>query len=292
MSSLHKQILSFLLITTISLFSCKKETTPKQPTISETEATEYSLESMEADASFDDVTDIGMTAADEEGIISAGRGTGAKPFPFVRLRLRIGAKPTITVSPEDNTYPKVVTLDFGNGDNCPDGKFRKGKIVLHFTAPVRRPGSVVTITLVDFKLGRASIKGTKVITNLSANGTAKFSVNVSDATVTFPNGRGYDYEKVKTITQTAGANTDEIADDIYAVEGQAKTTYKNGVVVTISTLDALIKKVSCPWVSDGNLQVKVGDHSFSLNYGAPSNGECDNKALLKWSSHEQIVVLP
>lgn len=292
--TIHRNILSALAIVAILIFSCKKENSePNQPAVSETEAAEYSAESMEADASFDDVHDISMTAADEEGVISAGKpGTGARPFPFAWLRLRIGAKATIAVTPDDNTYPKTVTIDFGNGETCPDGKFRKGKIVLTFTGPIRKPGSVVTITLVDFKLGRASIEGTKVITNLSSNGNIKFSVKVTGGKVTFPNGRGYTYEKLKYVTQIAGGATDEIADDIYSIEGQAKTTYKNGVVVAINTTDALIKKVSCPWISEGTLQVKVGRYEFSLNYSAPDNGECDNKALLKWNSKEQIILLP
>ena len=150
----------------------------------------------------------------------------------------------------------------------------------------------MTITLVDFKLGRASIEGTKVITNLSSNGNIKFSVKVTGGKVTFPNGRGYTYEKLKYVTQIAGGATDEIADDIYSIEGQAKTTFKNGVVVAINTTDALIKKVSCAWISAGTLQVKVGQYEFSLNYSVPNNGECDNKALLKWNTKEQIILLP
>jgi len=285
---------TIILFLAVLIFSCKKESSkPNTPAITEAEATEYSAESMEADASFDDVYDISMTTADEEGIISAGKpGTGAKPFPFLKLRLRIGAKATITVTPDDNTYPKTVTIDFGSGENCPDGKFRQGKIVLHFTGPIRKPGSVVTITLVDFKLGRAKIEGTKVITNLSENGNIKFSVQVTNGKVTFPNGRGYTYEKLKYVKQIAGGATDDIMDDVYSIEGQAKTTYKNGVVVAISTKDALIKKVICPWISEGTLLVKVNNYEFSLNYSAPNNGECDNKALLKWGSTEKIIVLP
>ena len=278
----------------VFVFSCKKESAESNtPAVTEAEATEYSAESMEAEASYDDVQDISMTAADEEGIISAGKpGTGAKPFPFLKLRLRIGAKATISVTPDDNTYPKTVTIDFGSGENCPDGKFRQGKIVLHFTGPIRKPGSVVTITLVDFKLGRAKIEGTKVITNLSENGNIKFSVQVTNGKVTFPNDRGYTYEKLKYVKQIAGGATDDIMDDIYSIEGQAKTTFKNGVVAAISTKDALIKKVSCPWISEGTLQVKINTYEFSLNYSVPANGECDNKALLKWNSSEKIILLP
>ncbi len=275
------------------IFSCQKENNESEnPALTETEATEYSLESMEAEASYDDITDIGMTAADEEGIISAGKGTGLRPFPFLRLRLRIGAKAIITVTPDDNTYPKTVTIDFGEGYVCPDGKLRKGKIVMNFSGRIRTAGSVVTISLVDFQLGRAKIEGTKLITNLSANGNIKFSVQVKDGKVTYPNGRIYTYEKLKYINQIAGSTTDEISDDVYSIEGSSKTIFKNGIAILISAKQALIKKVSCAWISDGILNVKIGKHEFSLDYKYPNNGDCDNKALLTWNNQQQIILLP
>ena len=278
---------------TLFIFSCKKEDTkPATPAITETEAAEYSAESMEAEASFDDIQDISMTAADEEGIVSAGRAEGLRPFPFLRLRLRIGANAVITVTPDDNTDPKTVTIDFGQGEVCPDGKFRKGKIVLHFTGPIRKPGSIVTITLVEFQVGRVRIEGTKVIANLSENGNIKFSVLVTDGKVIYPNGRNYKYEKLKYVKQVAGSATDEISDDVYSIEGYSKATFKNGVVIAISTKEALIKKVNCAWISEGILNVKVGDYEFSLDYGIPGNGDCDDKALLKWNSYEKIILLP
>ena len=278
---------------TIFIFSCKKESTnSKAPAVTEAEAEEYSAESMEAEGSYDDIQDISMTAADEEGIISAGRGEGLRPFPFLRLRLRIGAKANITVTPDDNTYPKTVTIDFGDGDNCPDGKFRKGKIVLHFTGPIRKPGSVLTITLVDFQIGRVKVEGTKVITNLSENGNIKFSVQVTGGKVTYPNGRGYTYEKLKYVKQIAGGTTTEINDDVYSIEGHSQTTFKNDVVISINTVHPLIKKVSCAWITEGVLQVKIKDYEFLLDYAIPNNGDCDNKALLKWNGQEKIIELP
>ncbi len=286
-------LVTIVLFLTILVFSCKKESANSEAkAVTEAEAEEYSAESMEAEASYDDIQDISMAAADEEGIISAGRGQGARPFPFLKLRVRLGAKAIITVTPDDNTYPKTVTIDFGDGDNCPDGRFRKGKIVLHFTGPVRKPGSVVTITLVDFQVGRVKVEGTKVITNLSENGIIKFSVQVTGGKVTFPNGRGYEYEKLKYVKQIEGGDTDEISDDVYSIEGRSQTKFKNGVVITLNTEDALIKKVSCSWISKGVLKIKINTHEFLLNYGFPNNGECDNKALLKYNSKEKIIVLP
>jgi hypothetical protein len=276
-------------------FSCKKDDTDKTPSITEAEATEYSTESMETEATFDDLQDVSMMAADEEGVISAGKpapNTAGKPFPFLRLRLRIGASAVITVTPEDNTYPKTVTIDFGAGDTCPDGKFRKGKIVLNFTGPIRHPGSVVTITLVDFQIGRAKVEGTKVITNLSENGHIKFSVQITDGKVTFPNGRGYKHERLKYVTQIEGGDTDEIVDDVYSIEGHSQTEYHNGTIITLNTEQALIKKTICPWISDGTLKIKINDYQFLLDYSYPDDGSCDNKALLTWNGKEKIVILP
>lgn len=293
--SINRIVATIVLSLTLFIFSCKKEAVQDSPAISEAEATEYSTESTEAEASYDDLQDISMTAADEEGLISAGKPSGntaGRPFPFFKLRLRIGAKAVITVTPDDNTYPKTVTIDFGDGEICPDGKFRKGKIVMHFTGPIRRPGSVLTITLVDFQVGRAKIEGTKVITNLSENGNIKFSVQVTGGKVTFPNGRGYTHERLKYVKQIEGGDTDEILDDVYSIEGRSETKFNNGVVIVLNTETALIKKVICPWISAGTLKIKVNNREFLLDYAYPNNGDCDNKALLTWESKQRIVVLP
>lgn len=286
------------LFLSVLMFSCKKEAsnTSAATTVSEEDAAVYSTESMEADASYDDVQDIGMTAAEEEGIVSLGKGEGVagRGFPFLRLRLKIGQCADITVSPNDSTYPKTVTIDFGNGCVGVDGKFRKGMIVLHFTGPMRRAGSVVTITLVDFQLNRAKIEGTKVITNLSENGDIKYSVQVTGGKVTFPNGRGYLYEKLKYVKQVAGGATEELTDDVYKIEGRSKTTFNNGTVIVLDTKDALVKKWSCPWISEGTLKIKINDRELFLDYGFPNNGDCDNKALLMWHNNQkqQVILLP
>lgn len=167
--SVNRITLAIVLMLATVLYSCQKDSSVSdnnttQP-VTEDEAVTYSEESTEAEASFDDIEDVGRLAAEEEGVVSSPNG---RVFPFVQLRLRLGPCATITVSPNDSTYPKTVTIDFGNGCICADGKFRKGIITLHFTGPIRRSGSVLTITLTDFYLNRAHIEGTKVISNLSA----------------------------------------------------------------------------------------------------------------------------
>ncbi|MEO7924595.1 MAG: hypothetical protein ABIR30_13020 [Chitinophagaceae bacterium] len=299
--SLNRIILAALTVLfSVFVISCQKENSFSNNTVavSEEEAQVYSDESAQAEASFDDVEDVSMTAAEEEGDASMyGRSEDANRLipTFDELRLRLGPCATITVTPNDSTYPKTITIDFGpNGCLCADGKWRRGAIVIHLTGPIRRTGSVMTITFVDFYLNRAHIEGTKVVSNLSENGNIKFTVQVVGGKVTFPNGRGYQYQGLKYVRQIEGGSTRIIRDDVYSIEGRSKTEFNNGLTINLNTETPLIKKVVCPWISDGLLKIKINDRVLFLNYGAPNNGDCDNKALLSWNNgnNHLLITLP
>ncbi len=279
----------FALLCSMIFFSCQKEKSETEPVITEEQSAAYSEESSQVEASFDDVEDVSMIAAEEEGEASSPNG---RFIAFVELRLRIGNCPVITVTPNDSTYPKTITIDFGNGCLGPDGKLRKGKIVVHLTGPIRRSGSVMTITFVDFYLNRAHIEGTKVVTNLSSGGDIKFTVQVVGGKLTFPNGRGFTHNSLKFVKQIEGGSTRIIRDDVYSIEGRSKTEFNGGLTINLNTERSLIKKVICPWISNGILKIKINSRELFLNYGFPNNGECDNKALLTWNNGQRIVILP
>jgi hypothetical protein len=275
-----------VIFSTFLLISCQKESSvDSSPAVTEEEAATLSDESSQAEASFDDAEDIAMTAAEEEGN-AGGFGvegktsvTGRIYLPaFLELRARIGDCAVITVTPNDSTYPKTVTIDFGNGCVGHDGKLRKGKLVLHFTGPVRRPGSVVTLTFVGYYVNGVHIEGTKIFKNLSEPPMHKWSVEVVNGKVTFPSGRWFTYEGIKTVKQIAGMLTNIIRDDVYQITGRSKTTFRNGTTINLNTEDPLIKKVNCPWISEGTLKIKINDRVLKLDFGFPNNGNCDNKA--------------
>lgn len=290
-------IAAFITFGVAFLFSCQKESNLNSSTeLTEDEAASYSDEGAQADGSFDDVTDVSMFAADAESEASTGRTTDVNLGVFIHLKLRvlIGDCATVTVYPNDSTYPKTITLDFGNGCVGLDGKWRSGKIVIHLTAPIRQPGAVMTVTFVDFHLNRAHIEGTKVVTNLSQGNTIKFSVQVTGGKVTFPNGRGYQYEAFKYKKQIEGMNTNIHEDNVFQITGWAKIKYNNGLTINFDVVDPLIKKVSCPWLSDGTLKIKINNRVLKIDYGFPNNGNCDNKALLTWNNgnNQRVILLP
>ncbi|HUR66758.1 MAG TPA: hypothetical protein VMZ03_10465 [Chitinophagaceae bacterium] len=290
-------IAAFAVIFTLVLFSCQKENSSVTADITEEEAATYSDESAQAEASFDDAEDLSMIAAEEDDAAVAGRSEEAgRPYlpTFEELRLRLGPCVTITVTPNDSTYPKTITIDFGDGCVCADGKFRKGAIIIHLTAPIRRSGAVMTITFRNFYLNRAHIQGTKIVTNLSENGNIKFTVQVVNGSVNFPNGRGYQYDGLKYVAQIEGGSTRTIRDDVYKIEGRSKTQFNSGLTINLNTESPLIKKVVCPWISDGTLKIKINSRLLFLDYGAPNNGDCDNKALLTWNNgnNHRLITLP
>jgi len=293
-------IAAFAALLCVFAISCQKENSlsnSTSTTVTEEEASTLSDESAQTEASFDDVEDVGRTAAEEEGDASTyGRPEDGNHYQpaFLELRLRLGPCATITVTPNDSTYPKTITIDFGDGCLCADGKFRKGAIIIHLTGPIRRSGSVMTITFRNFYLNRAHLEGTKIISNLSENGNIKFTVQVVGGKLTFPNGRGYKYEGLKYVHQVEGGSTRQIRDDVYKIEGRSKTEFNNGVTVNLDTETPLTKKVVCPWISDGTLKIKINDRVLFLDYGAPNNGDCDNKALLTWNNgnNHLLITLP
>jgi len=281
-------IAAIFFLSSAVLFSCKKDlssTNENANAVSEEQASSYSEESTVAEASFDDVTDVAQTAAEEEGNASEFGINGRVYFPsFAELRGAIGDCATITVTPDDSTYPKKITIDFGDSCLGRDGKLRSGAILIYLTAPLRKPGSVVTVTFRNFYLNHVKLEGTKTITNLSNPPAHSWKVVIENGKVTFPGGRGYSFESIKYKTQKEGADTRIIRDDVYEIEGRSKTVFNNGVTINLNTESALVKKASCRWISNGVLKIKINDRVLFLDYGAPKNGECDNKALLTWDN--------
>ena len=285
--------LTFLFVT--MLFSCQKDVSSSNTqSLTEEQASTYSEESALSEASFDDAEDVAMTAADEENNASEFgiNGRGYRPA-FTELRAAIGDCADITITPDDSTYPKTIIIDFGNGCLGRDGKFRSGAIVIHLTAPLRRPGSVVTITFRNYYVNRVHLEGSKIISNLSDPPAHKWSVQVVGGKVTFPTGRGYSHQSMKMKTQVAGMDTRIVRDDVYEITGRSQTEFNNGLTITFNTETALVKKVACPWISDGKLKIKINDRVLFLDFGFPAGGQCDNKALLTWNNgnNQRVITL-
>jgi hypothetical protein len=288
-------VIAMLCLIGMLVSSCKKDN-KEQPAVSDEEAQTISQEEAAAEAEYNDITEIGLaTGADLEGgavdngrMFTAGSSARIRIDLFVNLQLKLGSCVNITASPNDATFPKTITINYGDGCLCRDGKFRKGIISLTFSAPIIKAGASVTIALKDFYVNRAHVEGVKTLTNLSANGAVQYSVQIAGGKVTWPNGRGFTYEGTKNVAQIEGAGTVSFLDDVYSMEGSAQIKYANGVTVTKSTDAPLIKPVACFWIAKGVLKLTINNRVLYLDYGA---GACDNKGLLTWAGGRAEVTL-
>lgn len=289
--------IALFFLMTLSVVSCKKDNSAQTP-VSDSDAQTMSQEDANAEGEYDNITELGLAAgADMEAgavdngrIATDGNTSRIRLDLFVNLALKLGPCVTITAEPNDSTFPKTVTINYGDGCVCKDGKTRKGSVVLYFTGPIRKSGSVLIITLKDFYVNRAHIEGVKTITNLSANGAIKYSVTIDGGKVTWPNGRGFTYEGTKTVTQIEGASTLTCADDVYSIEVRTQLKYANGITVTKNTETPLIKPVACDWTEAGKLKITINDRVLYIDFGTAGN--CDNKALLIWANGQTEITLP
>ena len=296
-SSLKSLFASCFVIVILMFSSCKKDNSVQSPEASEAESQTIAEETATAEAEYEEVTEIAMSAdadleiATAEGDETSGTlietGIRIRTHIFKELASRLGPCVEITVS--DGSFPKTVTINYGDGCLCRDGKFRKGAVILHFTGPLRQPGSVLTVTLRNYYVNRVHIQGIKTITNLSASGAIKFSVKIEEGKMTWPNGRSFTYIGTKTVTQVRGMDTRIVSDDVYEIEGRNQTVYASGVIVVKNTESPLIKKIACQWLVKGIVKIKINDRTLFLNFG---NGDCDNKAIISWSGGEREITLP
>ncbi len=188
--------------------------------------------------------------------------------------------PTVTVVPDDATFPRTITIDFGEGCEGPNGRIRKGKIVVNQSDAIWVEGAVRTATFEDFFVDDAQMEGVRTIINegSDAEGNLTFSRTVVDGKITFPNGKFITWESSYLLTQTTGGQTPNIlSDNVFEVTGNASGTNRNGHDFTATIDEPLLKNKLCPWVSSGLITLIVEDKTLTLNYGS---GSCDNKATL------------
>jgi hypothetical protein len=159
-------------------------------------------------------------------------------------------------------------------------------------------GKSATTTFDGYKIDSISIQGTHVITNTSTGNQKQFSVDVTNAKLSKPNGNYEEWESHRVITQTEGNGTPDLAaDDIFSITATSHGKVKQAdhlYAWQSETAEPLIKKFICPWIVKGILKVRretLATNSqwvASLDYGS---GDCDNKAVLTIDGVSHQIIL-
>lgn len=185
---------------------------------------------------------------------------------------------SVTVTPQ-NSFPKTIVIDFGNGCTSADGISRKGKINITLSDYVHNPGATAVMTFENYYAAGYRVEGTITWTNTSTQNAISWTRQITNGKVTEPiSGYYWMHEGTKEVTQTAGASTPlNLLDDVYSVTGSHTVTNPAGKTRTVTIIEALEKKTTCHNVSKGKVKIQAQTHFAILDYG---DGTCDNVATV------------
>ncbi|MCK4631235.1 MAG: hypothetical protein KAT40_07315 [Bacteroidales bacterium] len=273
-------ILSIVLVGAILFQSCEKETsslTDDEVAIAEDDALAESL--------FDDIFDVAIAA---EQLIDGQIYGGTLKSSVVS-----DSCPNVTVDHPDSTYwPKVITIDYGDGCTGFYEQTRSGKIIIRVTGRYRVTGTSRTITLENYYINGIHVEGTKTVTNDGENdeGNICYSIELTGGKITTPDSIVITRESVRTREWVAGSDTWwNIWDDVYFITGQTTGTNFRGVGYSRTIIIPLEWAATCRFIKSGSIDIVVGENDpITLDFG---DGECDNEATVSRNGETKTILL-
>jgi hypothetical protein len=303
-SSLITRLITAAFLISLVMTACKKEQSAGLSPAEEEQVANYSSQSeTENEVVFNDVFDNVMGVNTEVGIggtgifgrvMSNGREMGLDSLPTC-------TQVSITLLNAPARFPMKIVIDFGAGCVGKDGHKRSGKIITEYSGRLIEPGSSATTRFENFKFDSISVQGTHKITNTTASGSnqRQFTIDITDAKLTKPNGDYSSWSSHRVITQTEGNSTPLVPqDDIFKITGSTHGKIKHGDLIYTwqsEIIEPLIKKFICHWISKGTIRVKrenLPDNSqwvATLNYG---QGDCDFLATVEINGQVHQIQLP
>ena len=264
----------------LSFISCQKDTSTV-----EQESVNIADDNAVSDAVFEDI----FSTTDNADIIldQLAKGGDSKS-----MEVLADSCPTITVThPETGTWPKIVTVDFGEGCSGLYDNSRSGKIIIEVTGPRLEIGTKRTITFENYYFNGIRVEGTKVVENTGYNESQNLvcEVTLTGGKLTLPDGKYIERSFEHQREWTAGLLTRNIWDDECLITGTANGTTLEGVVYTNTITTALDWKRACFFIVSGVVKIqREGKEDVEINYGT---GECDAKAVVTKGGESKEIIL-
>lgn len=206
-------------------------------------------------------------------------------------RYRYLMHPDVVVDNPDTTYPKTITIDYGEGIELENGRIIAGKIIIVLSARPRTDGAQRTVTLENFSVDSIAIEGNSTHTfNRVASGYQAIISIHRAFTFTFPDGSTFEREANRRREWVSGIDTRfDPSDDIIEISGDMTSKHRNDVVIDKVITKRLVKKGTCRYIVEGTIELsKNGELISTLDYG---NGECDNLATITKDGVTKIIRL-
>ncbi|OSZ81892.1 hypothetical protein CAP35_01065 [Chitinophagaceae bacterium IBVUCB1] len=235
-------------------------------------------------------TDYGLYNARMEQLMNDALTFTQQSYVAGKLNMKSTAFSCATVTVD--TANRTVIVDFGTEYClCKDSRKRKGRIIRRYTGKFADTGKTQNVIFDNYYVNDFKVDGTISSTYkgvnaqigsyyvLSANLSATNSIT-GEITTRTTEGRRI----VKT-----GANTEDVYDDTYAIEGYGLLTMPNGAKYNYSIEQSLNISPNCDWPLQGIVELtQINGPARVFNYGGIG---CDNKATLRADDDTKTLTL-
>jgi hypothetical protein len=193
----------------------------------------------------------------------------------------------VTDSGEDS-YPRTIILDYGDGCEGPGGNTRSGEIHISLTGPMDVSGSVRTVTFVDFSFNNRSLEGTRVTTRGEDNSEGQPTMTrVVDMSITAA-GVSFERNFTEQITWLSGYDTPTCGDNVFEITGNGTVVRPNGVSVNRVIMIPMVIDQICGYTVSGVVSIEAPNGTRTLDYG---DGSCDDQAIMTVNGNSFSITL-
>lgn len=276
-----QKMFSFMLSLVLVFFMACNDDNENNVTFTESEQSAYEAEES-AENIFDIVESITLAAMD-----FSDANTGGRLAVFQNPETDCAE---ISFTPGDEV--NKVVIDFGDGCEGPDGKTRKGKVIVDYKGNWLVQGSLVTTVLQDFYIDGIKVEGTRVVNSFGyQNSTLTLKVQITGGKVIWPDETFLTRTSTRTHKMTIGQSLDEIE---LEVTGEAAGVTREGIEYVAETVEPLLFKGSCRGNTiylpvSGIKTITIPELPvLTVNYGA---GDCDNKITVMLDRGSKEITL-
>ncbi len=202
---------------------------------------------------------------------------------------------TLTFDTLNGSDQDTITVDFGTV-NCAgnDGRNRRGKVIVYYTAQYRDSGSVHTIGFDNYYVNDNQVLGSKTVTNLGHNaaGHLVYDIDVNGSIVLANNQGAITWTSQRQREWVTGESTTIWSDDLYSITGSASGTSAAGESFTMTITSPLIRNMALGCrrhFTQGTVQLTPASRPMrTIDFGS---GACDDLATVTINNNTYTIHL-
>lgn len=195
---------------------------------------------------------------------------------------KIDTVPIVTISPKYplDSFPKTMQIDYRDGVNCIDGKFRKGKIIATvYNFWNLTENDSMNVELVDLTIDSIKINSNMIIKFTGDTSNIKYNFKISNCLFSFNNGEHFQINSNKTISYISGFKTaNDFSDDIFLIDGKSNGINRKQIGFEANIKNPIKYVTECygGTITQGKLEIiSQGATKRIIDFG---NGSCDKIA--------------